>query len=178
MKKTIIILLSACLSAAVLSSCSKTDIAPVPIKNLGSNTGTPAKDKDNVTPSTPHDPILGNINPGTLTGTWKLVRDSSSYSDGTSGSAYKGVDADYFQFAEDGKLYIQENGLVDTANYTINTDKSISVNYLVYNSVPVNGNGSNVTNFKQVGLTGNSVTLTSSVASTTGIIIRNIDLKR
>jgi len=177
MKKTIIILLSACLSAAVLSSCSKTDIAPVPIKNLGSNTGNPAKGISS--PVVPTDPVLGHISPSiTLIGTWKLVKDSSSYSNGGSGSTYKGADADYFQFTEDGKLYIQENGLVDTANYTINTDKSISVNYLVYNSVPVNGYGSNVTNFKQIGLTGNSVTLTSSVASVTGIIIRNIDLKR
>lgn len=177
MKKTIVILLFACLSAAVLSSCSKTDIAPVPIKNLGNNTGNPAKGISS--PVTPTDPILGHISPRiTLTGAWKLVKDSSSYADGSPAGTYNGTDADYFQFTEDGKLYILENGLVDTANYTINSDKSISVNYLVYNSVPVNGYGSNIINFKQLGLTGNSVTLTSSVASTSAVITRYIDLKR
>jgi len=180
MKKIIIILFIACLGATLFSSCSKDALAPVPQKNNGSGTVSPAK--DNISPVTTPDPILGHINTAiTLSGQWKLVKDSLSYSGGETAGApdvYTGTASDYFEFTNDGKLYIQENGVIDTANYTINTDKTITVNYLVYNGISVNSYGSIITNFHQVNLTGTSVTLTSSVASTQGIQSRTIALKR
>lgn len=180
MKKITIVLFIVCLSAALFSSCSKDALAPAPQQNNGSSTVSPAK--DNISPVTPPDPILGHINTAiTLSGQWKLVKDSVSFSGGEvagTPEVYTGTAADYFEFTNDGKLYIQENGVVDTATYTINTDKSINVNYLVYNGVPVTSYGSNITNFHQVNLTGTSVTLTSSVASTQGIQSRIIYLKR
>ena len=63
-------------------------------------------------------------------------------------------------------------------NYTINTDDSLTINYLVYNGVPVNSYGSNIVNFHPVNLTGTSVTLTSLVVSPGGIQNRIIDLRR
>jgi hypothetical protein len=112
-----------------------------------------------------------------------LAKDSATYSDGNgqngvSSDVYNGKAADYFEFTNEGKLYIQENGAIDTANYTINTDKSVTINYLVYNGVPVNSYGSNVVNFRPVNLTGTSVTLTSSLVSPAGILNRTINLKR
>ncbi|MBV8390921.1 MAG: hypothetical protein JO080_14045 [Mucilaginibacter sp.] len=179
MKKIIIILFVACLNAALFSSCSKDGLAPVPQQSKGSSTISPAK--NNISPVIPPDPIVGNVNTAiTLSGQWKLVKDSTGYSggQGASGSAYKGIAADYFEFTNDGKLYIQENGSADSATYTINTDKSITVNYLVYNGIPVTSYGAVITNFHQVNLTSVSVTLTSSVASPQGIAYRTIDLKR
>jgi len=182
MKKITTVLFIACLSAALFSSCSKDALAPGPQPVKGSNTLNPAK--DNVSPVTTSDPILGHINTAvTLTGQWKLVKDSVSYSNGLgqsgpSSDVYNGKAADYFEFTSDGKLYIQENGLVDTANYVINTDQSITVNYLVYNSLTVASYGSIITNFHQVNLTGSSVTLTSSVVAPGGVQSRTIALKR
>ena len=182
MKKIIIILFIACLSAALFSSCSKDALAPAPQPVTGGNTVNPAK--DNVSPVTTPDPILGHVNTViTLTGQWKLVKDSVTYADGngqngTSSDVYNGKAADHFEFTNEGKLYIRENGAIDTANYTINTDKSITVNYLVYNGVPVNSYGSNIVDFLPVNLTGTSVTLISSVISPGGIQNRTIDLKR
>ncbi|MBS1519522.1 MAG: hypothetical protein JST50_00890 [Bacteroidetes bacterium] len=182
MKNNIIVLFIACLSVALFSSCSKEALAPAPQPVKGSSTLNPAK--DNVSPVTTSDPILGHINTAvTLSGQWKLVKDSVAYSDGLgqnspSSDVYNGKAADYFEFTSDGKLYIQENGLVDTANYTINTDKSITVNYLVYNSLKVASYGSIITNFQQVNLTGTSVTLTSSVVAPGGVQSRVIALKR
>ena len=82
-----------------------------------------------------------------------------------------------YQFTADGKLYIEENGLADTANYTINTDRSITVNYLVYNGLPVTY-GSYLTSFSQLGLTGNHVTLVTSLAGTLSVNTRYVELKR
>lgn len=180
MKKIFIVLFIACLSAALSSSCSKDGFAPNPQPVKGDNS-SPAK--DNASPVTTPDPILGHVNTAvTLSGQWKLVKDSVSFSGGESAGAnsgiYKGTAADRFEFTNDGKLYIQEKGIVDTANYTINTDKSITVNYLVYNGAPVNSYGSVITNFHQFNLTGTSVTLTSLVAAPGGIQSRTIDLKR
>lgn len=180
MKKIIIVLFIACLSVALISSCSKDALAPNPQPAKGDNS-SPAK--DNASPVTTPDPILGHVNTAvTLSGQWKLVKDSLSFSGGESAGAnndvYKGTAADHFEFTNDGKLYIRENGVADTANYTINTDKSITVNYLVYNGAPVNSYGSVITNFHQLNLTGTSVTLTSLVAAPGGIQSRTIDLKR
>lgn len=182
MKKINIVLFIACLSVALFSSCSKEALAPTPQPIAGGNTLSPAK--DNISPVTTPDPILGHVSSAiTLTGQWKLVKDSVTYSDGNgqngvSSDVYNGKTADYFEFTNDGKLYIQENDAIDTANYTINTDKSITVNYLVYNGVPVNSYGSNVVNFQPVNLTGTSVTLISSLVSPGGIQNRTINLKR
>ncbi|HTD41916.1 MAG TPA: hypothetical protein VK671_14910 [Mucilaginibacter sp.] len=180
MKKIIIILFFACLSAALITSCSKDPLAPVPIQNIGDNAGQPAKNI--ASPVTPPEPVLGHIinTVATLTGKWQLVRDSvsSSNSGGTQpGASYTGTTADSYEFTADGKLYIQEKGLADTANYTINTDQSITVNYLVYNGAPV-VYGSHVTNFTQVGLTGNHVTLVTSMAGTMSVNTRYVELKR
>lgn len=182
MKKIVIILFIACLSAALFPSCSKDELAPTPQPMKGANNDYPAK--DNVSPVTPPDPIQGHINSVvTLAGQWKLMKDSVAYAGGNgqtgvSSDVYNGKAADYFDFTSDGKLYIQENGVIDTANYTINADGSIVVNYLVYNGVPVSSYGSIITNFRQVNLTGTSVTLTSSVASPGGIQNRTINLTR
>ena len=181
MKKITTVLFIACLCAALFSSCSKEALAPTPEPIKPTTPTTPAK--DNVSPITTPDPILGHVSTAvTLSGQWKLVKDSVSYSSGeqagASSDVYNGKAADTFEFTNDGKLYIQENGLVDTANYTINTDKSITVNYLVYNSLKVASYGSIITNFRQVNLTGSSVTLTSSVVSPGGIQSRMIALKR
>jgi len=182
MKKITTVLFIACLSAALFSSCSKEALAPTPEPIKPNTTTTPAK--DNVSPITTPDPILGHVSTAvTLLGPWKLVKDSVTYSDGLgqsgpSSDVYNGKATDSFEFTNDGKLYIQENGLVDTANYTINTDKSITVNYLVYNSLKVASYGSIITNFRQVNLTGTSVTLTSSVIAPGGVQSRTIALKR
>lgn len=165
----------------MFSSCSKEALAPNSQSLNGSDTVNPAK--DNVSPVTPPDPILGHVNTAiTLSGQWKLMKDSISFTGGESAGAtsdvYKGAAADYFEFTDDGKLFIQENGLVDTANYTINTDKSITVSYLIYNGLPVSSYGSVITNFHPVNLTGTSVTLTSLIASPAGVQSRTIDLKR
>ena len=181
MKKITTVLFIACLSAVLFSSCSKEALAPTPEPIKPNTTTTPAK--DNVSPITTPDPILGHVSTAvTLLGPWKLVKDSINYPSGeqagASSDVYNGNATDTFEFTNDGKLYIQENGLVDTANYTINTDKSITVNYLVYNSLKVASYGSIITNFRQVNLTGTSVTLTSSVIAPGGVQSRTIALKR
>jgi hypothetical protein len=178
MKKIITILLFACFSAAIITSCSKEPLAPVPIQNIGDNAGHPAKEV--ASPVTPPDPVLGHISTAvTLTGKWQLVRDSVSSSNGGGQplETYTGTAADTYEFTADGKLYIQEKGLADTANYTINTDRSITVNYLVYEGVPV-VYGSYLTSFSQVALTGNHVTLVSSIAGTLSVNTRYVELKR
>ena len=176
MKKIITVLFVVCLSAVLLTSCSKEGLTPGPGSTKGD---TVNRAKDNVSPVTTPDPILGHVNTAvTLTGQWKLVKDSISANGGISSNVYYGKAADYFEFTNDGKLYTQENGAIDTANYTLNTDNSITVNYLIYNGVPVNSYGSIITNFHQVNLTGTSVTLTSSVASPGGIQNRTINLTR
>lgn len=181
MKMIIIILFIICLGTVLLTSCSKEALTPGPGATKGGDTVNRAK--DNVSPITTPDPILGHVNAAvTLTGLWELVKDSISYSNGTnnelSSNVYNGKATDYFEFTNDGKLYIQENGVIDTANYTINADGSVVVNYLLYNGVPVSSYGSIITGFHQFNLTGTSVTLTSSVASPGGIQNRTINLRR
>lgn len=177
MKKIISILLFACFSAAMITSCSKDPLAPVPIQNIGDNAGQPAKEV--ASPVTPPDPVLGHISTAvTLTGKWQLVRDSVSSSNGNGAvNSYTGTAADSYEFTIGGKLYIQEKGVADTANYTLNTDRSITVNYLIYDGAPV-VYGSYVTSFTQVGLTGNHVTLVTSIAGTLSVDTRYVELKR
>jgi len=178
MKNVTTVLLFACLIAAAFTSCSKTDIAPVDTTGKPIDTQNPAK--NNVSPVTTPDPVIGNVHTGiTLEGKWKIVRDSTYSNDGEphTGSSYKGTADDYFQFTGDGKLYISENGAIDTANYTI-SNKTITVNYLVYHGTPVTNYGANGVIFQEVGLTANSVSLFNSVAGTMSVNNRTIDLKR
>jgi hypothetical protein len=180
MKNVTITLLLASLVAMIFSSCTKTDITPLDKQSNSEITREPAK--DNISPAVTPDPVIGHVHIGVgLEGKWKIVSDSTYSNDGTlnnSGTSYKGDDKDYFQFTGNGKLYISENGVADTANYMLSNDKTITVNYLVYNGVPVNSYGSVIANFKQVDLTANTVTLLGATSGTISLSYRSIHLKR
>ena len=174
MKSVIITVLFACLSA-VLFSCQKELVDPTV-----SVTTAPAKDI--ISPVSNPDPVLGHISTTVkLTGNWTLVNDST-YSTGSgnsgTGTNYVGQPGDSFNFTEDGKLFIKEGTNIDTATYTVASDKKIILNYLFYAGSPVNAYGSVVASFDQVRLTGKNLTLSSSVLTPSGSYFRVINFKR
>jgi hypothetical protein len=181
MKNLTIVLLFTCLGA-LLTSCSKTDVAPaspqVPMINK------PAIAQDIANPATGPNPVAGKVNYNTtLEGTWKIVNDSTHYDGGevaanARSNNYPGTSDDSFSFTNTGKLYVKENGVIDTANYNVPADNKITVNYTYYNDAQVSSYGSVVANFNEVNLTSTTVTLSSNVITTQGIFSRVLNLKR
>jgi hypothetical protein len=172
-KRTMILLIGL---STVLFSCQKSEINPelsiiAPAKNIVSPVPNP-------------DPVIGNVKVNIqLTGDWTLVNDSTSSTGigaGTqgTGSNYYGQPGDHFHFTADGKLYIREGGAIDTATYTVTSDKKIILNYLFYQGIPVADYGSVIAIFNQVGLKANAVTLSSSIITPGGTYSRAINLKR
>ncbi len=175
MKRITTILLFACL-CAVLFSCQKSYINP--------ELSITAPAKDIISPLPNPDPVIGNVNVTIqLSGDWILVSDST-YSTSIfartqgSGSNYLGQPGDHFHFTADGKLYIQEGKNIDTAAYTVTSDKKIIINYLYYQGAPVTNYGSIVDSFDQVGLRANTVTLNSGTITPDGSFRRIINLQR
>ena len=181
MKNLTIISLFVCLSA-VLASCAKTDVAPSNPQKQVIVKPTPAQDIAN--PATNPNPVTSNIkNNNTLEGTWKIANDSTHYDGGqvaanATSNNYKGTSDDYFAFTNTGRAYIKENGVIDTANYTLTGDYKVVFNYTYYNGAPVSSYGSVVANFNAINVNGNTVTLNSNVITTQGVFSRVINLKR
>ena len=181
MKNLTIVLLFMCLGA-VLTSCSKTDVVPSNLQNQVIVKPAPAQDIAN--PATNPNPVTSNINNNnTLEGTWKIANDSTNYDGGNVASNaasnnYIGKPDDYFTFTSTGKVYIKENGVIDTANYTLTGDYKVVFNYTYYNGAPVSNYGSVVANFNAINVTSNSVTLNSNVITTQGVFSRVIILKK
>ena len=181
MKNLISVLLLACLSA-VFASCSKTDISPVAPQLSHNIAGDPAKEI--ASPIVPIPPTLENIEAGgTLTGNWIIAADSTfatgigATTTGT-GTNYVGQPGDYFKITTDGRVYIKEGTQLDTANYTLTPDKKIVLNYTFYAGVPVTNYGSAAVTFNQLGLTAQTLTLTSSVISPGSSLFRTITLRK
>jgi hypothetical protein len=175
MKRITTILLFACL-CAVLFSCQKNYINP--------ELSITAPANDIISPLPNPDPVIGNVNVTIqLSGDWILVNDST-YSTNifartqSSGSNYLGQPGDHFHFTADGKLYIREGKNIDTAAYTVTSDKKIIINYVYYQGAPVTNYGSIVDSFDQVGLRANTVTLNSSTITPDGSFRRIINLQR
>ncbi len=181
MKNLAIISLFVCLSV-VLTSCAKTDVAPANPQNKVIVKPTPVQDIAN--PATNPNPVTSNINNNnTLAGTWKIANDSTHYDGGNVASNatsknYIGKPDDYFTFASTGKVYIKENGMIDTANYTLTGDHKVIFNYTWYNNASVSNYGSVVANFNEIDVTGNSVTLNSNVITAQGVFSRVINLTK
>jgi hypothetical protein len=181
MKNLTSISLFVCLSA-VLASCAKTDVAPAAPQNQV--IVKPTSGQDIANPATNPNPVTSNINNhNALEGTWKIANDSTHYdgdevaSNATS-NIYKGTSDDYFTFTNTGELYIKENGVIDTANYTLTGDYKVVFNYTYYNGISVSNNGLVAANFNAVNVTVNSVTLNSNVITMQGVFSRVINLKK
>ncbi|WP_426671628.1 hypothetical protein ACPPVU_10355 [Mucilaginibacter sp. McL0603] len=181
MKNLTIISLFVCLSA-VLASCAKTDVAPANPQNQVIVKPTPAQDIAN--PATNPNPVTSNINNNnTLEGTWKIANDSTHYDGGevasnATSNNYKGTSDDYFTFTNTGKVYIKENGVIDTANYSLTGNYKVVFKYTWYNGASVSNYGSVVADFNAINVTSNSVTLNSNVITTQGVFSRVLNLKK
>lgn len=181
MKNLINVLLFACLSA-VFASCAKTDISPAAPELTHNIAGNPAKDI--ASPIVPIPPTLENIEAGgTITGDWTIAADSSfatgigATTTGT-GTNYVGQAGDYFKITTDGRVYIKKGTQLDTANYTVTPDKKIVLNYTFYGGAPVTNYGSIAVAFNQLGLTAQTLTLTSSVITPGSSLFRTITLRK
>jgi hypothetical protein len=180
MKSVVSFLLCACLCSA-LASCQKTAIVPPSNYNTASS-NDPAKQF--VSPIGTPDPVLGNVNTTiSLVGTWKIAKDSSHFDGGAlpgnaTSTAYAGTSGDHFKFTGEGKLFIKENNIADTASYILTGDSKVVVSYLFYNGSPIASHGSVTASFSQVSLGNTAVTLVSSIATSQGTFYRKIDLVR
>jgi hypothetical protein len=74
-----------------------------------------------------------------LSGTWKVVNDTSTTADWglwsgrpSTGSNYIGNPADYYKFTPNGYCYTSVNGVVDTGTYTESQDQ-INIVYTYFN---------------------------------------------
>lgn len=84
----------------------------------------------NIAPAKPVASAKMPINTDMLIGKWNLVNDSTS---GTGigpkftqyVNNYVGSGGDYFDFRSDGKVYIKENGLLDTMSYSMASDTTV-----------------------------------------------------
>jgi len=77
--------------------------------------------------------------PVTLTGNWNLVKDSvvtigsgANIAPPTVINVYDKA-GDYYNFSVNGHLYMQVNGIPDTATYTLQNNQ-VSINYTIYYS--------------------------------------------
>jgi hypothetical protein len=181
MKSLTIVLLFACF-ATMFTSCVKTNIKP----------DTTAQTPNSTHNDPGNDGASPAVNPGTgtttgdngalLAGNWTLVNDST-YSTGMDASDhstignYIGKDGDYFKFTADGKLFIKEGGAIDTATY-VALGSNLVVNYSFYAGLPVAGTDVQTANFTRLNLTANSVKLSSTLTTATGVSSRVINLKR
>lgn len=124
----------------------------------------------------------GDDGPVSIVGNWSLVSDSTYINfgvgnfDTTYYHVYKGLSADHFNFTENGKLYVQDGDLTDTANYTI-TGQKLSLVYTYYSAGGVTITG-NVGGYTISGLTYRSLILTSDLLTPEGPIDETITLKR
>jgi|ERR1700761_4001517 len=108
----------------------------------------------------------------TVIGKWTLVSDSTS-----GGHKYTGTSSDYYNFAANGTLYINNKGRtgLDTATYQIVTSTQINIYYTVNGfNEPYAGNGTfSVTTFTDHALVMSSIGLTSQ-----GLVTTYLSLKR
>src|ERR1700743_1464273 len=179
-KKTFIALLLACLGVGI-SSCQKLDVSP---------DINPAPASDIISPITTPNPIINNIpDPAviqvkayiSIQGDWTLISDSTSTASGATdrltATGYKGKAGDHFNFTDEGKLYISENGKNDTASYTITRDNKIVLNFTNQpDTAKTYGASLNV--FNPAKLTAKCITLVSAVITTEGATYRTIQLKK
>lgn len=72
--------------------------------------------------TTTHESIIGK---------WNIQKDSTSIGVGSNNHLmnYDGKSGDYFNFSTDGHLYTNENSILDTLNYTINSDSIMILNF-------------------------------------------------
>ena len=66
-----------------------------------------------------------------LTGKWYIVNDSTSTvnfcTSCFNGSNYLGKHLDYYNFVNNGTLYIQESGAIDTAKYSMDENNQVNI---------------------------------------------------
>jgi len=128
----------------------------------------------------------------TIMGRWNILSDSTTFilwgslpKPDTSGQMYPGVSGDYFNFASNGKLYINDHEKIglDTAYFKSVSDTSLLIQYFyTFPNVPnaVNwypyglGNGTYI----MTNLTDHSVTLTTTGATPDGIVGETFKLGR
>ena len=75
--------------------------------------------------NTPH----GNYTAGLLPGKWNVVSDEGFTGIGQNNQPvyYTGQPGDYFDFKENGRLYIKESARTDTAAYLLTSDTTIQI---------------------------------------------------
>ena len=117
-----------------------------------------------------------------IIGKWNLV-DDVSYLEGNalySGqqSNYTGTATDYYDFKEDGSLYIKKNAELDTAKYTMPKNNEVQIVYYNAGNVSFGANGAIRGTYTITNLTGNTATLTLSELTPEGEEREVIHLKR
>ena len=122
-----------------------------------------------------------------LAGNWSIVNDSTYIHDNglttpDTGSNYKGRPGDHFNFVEsfylNGRLYVNENGKADTANYLLSIDNSgVQAFYktLIYDGVNLENS---VAGYQIINLTQHTVTLKAQIGESTGTFFQTVNLKR
>lgn len=76
-----------------------------------------------------------------LRGNWHLLSDSayivSAVSNGIT-TTYRGLPTDYYQFTDDGHLYVKEGNNIDTATYHLSGDQlNINYSYILQNGTVI-----------------------------------------
>jgi hypothetical protein len=75
-----------------------------------------------------------------ITGKWSIITDSSFAGVGSENHLvnYTGQEGDYFDFAADGKLYVKENNIINTYNYTLTSPATLIIDSfgITINGVP------------------------------------------
>jgi hypothetical protein len=125
--------------------------------------------------------VTKSISTASLTGTWKLVSDSSSIAGGGpikgGGQTYLGTPADHYTFTTNGMMYANDGAEVDTAAYTLGRDSVLQLNYSYRRVGDVTIQGS-VASFKVTTLQPHAAVLTDRGLTPEGWYARIITLKR
>lgn len=120
----------------VLYGCKREDVNPHsgPVKTPNATGGT----SNNVSTGG----AVAFIDPTKLIGKWSLAKDSTfSYIDTAMihTKVYIGTADDYFDFRINGKVYISENGVLDSMSFGMPTDTTVVFDKS--NGVQISGNG-------------------------------------
>lgn len=111
----------------------------------------------------------------TILGKWSIITDSTFEGVGASNHPinYTGKTGDYFDFRNDGKLYIKEGLKLDTSTYKLNSDSTILIPLF---GITING----VTEISHItNLTSHSATINAPTLVTPGGLFgRKVNLSR
>ncbi|MBS1531608.1 MAG: hypothetical protein JSU01_14980 [Bacteroidetes bacterium] len=96
------------------------------------------------------------VYPLNIYGKWNMLKDSAwngaALPPGS--SVYNGQAGDYLEFSPAGKCYLKEGNSIDTSNFTITSDTTISMAAFLYNTVVFYPKPSNP--YKYITLTGST----------------------